>query len=977
MKYLKYLLFLILLIPFNLVEGSGTYKVVVISSTGLAETIATYSNYNDALSEMNNYDSTEDMVASIYKNNTLVNTKYGLFVPNTTGTITFDTDYGSRYVSGSYNSEWLFLGYDDTNNQALIKVSGVTGYVSLAYGTVEPISCINCTYDSSSDVDYVKVVATSSLRLRESPGLSSTQLTSISNGAIVEWLNKGELTIVDGYEWYQVSYNGYTGYIANDLNDDWVIEYVPSSTTSREIGTYYYNYSKTGNLIHEYYATASGADIWFTNLGISPEWLETGIDYYSFDGNYFYESFTQMVDDHYLNTFDNAVNALPYYNYYQYLPSRTQTIYSADNINQYLSAKYVSKINRDDYFSECTTNETGWCSTGSSFPSNQSMLYGEGETFIYTQETYGVNAAQTFALAVNESGWGRSTYSVSQYNLFGHNAVDSNPDLATGYGSVADGIITHATDYIVASYSNPISGANYNGSQYGNKLSGNNVKYASDAYWGEKMAGQYFFLDNYFGLQEFKTAVTTGIKTSDAAVAVKSEPNSSSTTYYNLKAIPDITVSILDTVIGEEINGSNVWYKIQSDVSLDENRNISSNLTNYDYDLSYAYIHSSYVYVESDAPVIFAEDVVLNIGDTYSQEVYAFDAWEGYKAVTQSGTIDTSTAGTYNVTYSSTDSDSNTTTKTITVTVIGDTTEAVIEVDAQYYLDSITEDFKVLGFITMSGIDNSLSNNITYSLEFINNTTDEVIVKTLNRITDSSQMPFLVGSDYSWFDGTVDLSTLPVGDYTVYLKAESGIYYSVVPFSNVFSKSMPTTVEYENKYVTLRSNYETNESPIEVFVREEKIADKTTSSNYNLITEYTTINFDDNNLVINGAAHSVGADLSSSTDVTRYMYFEEINSFKTYNFDIGSTTNGLYEIQLRVSDGYDKTRAWFETSIDVSDIEIGTYSIYVSNDSNVSDYGELQDIFSRNIAATTTIDGKTYTLKVDTENRYRILLIVT
>ncbi len=999
MKKIFYLLILciFLIIPAYFIEGQDEYKVVVIHSDGTIENIATYSNYDEAYNTMINYDSTLTSVSSIYRNGQLVNAEYGVFRFNTSSTVTFDTDYGTRYVSGSYNSEAALINYDPNTNKVEIKISGVVGWVNLSQGQVQPISYLSSSNSSlgyDSNKSYVEVVSTSNLRFREAPGTSSTQIgcsagvsscstgVTISKGNIVEWVNKGNVVNVGGYDWYQVVYNGTTGYVASDPSSVYVQEFIPVLSTKLDFETYYYVY-KNGNLIHQYYATASAGSDWYTNLGPAPTWLSQGVNYYSFDGNYFYDDFTKMIDDYRNNTYDNAVNELPYYNYYQYLPSRTQTIYTAENINAYIGSKYTSKINRSDYY--VVQNGEYVRYNNNAFPSNQSMLYGEGQTFIDTQNTYGVNAAQTFALAINESGWGRSTYAVREYNMFGHNAVDSNPDLANSYESVAHGIEVHARDYIVGSYSNPINGTNYNGGHYGNKLSGNNVKYASDAYWGEKMAGQYFLLDNYYGKQEFRST-TTGIKQGSEAVLVKSEPNNSSTTYYSLKAIPDITVAILDTVIGEEINGNNIWYKIQSDVPIDQNRNVYTDIKNaiYNYEYSYAYVHSSSIYVEQAGPVITASDIEINKGDTLVINATAFDAWNGYSNVAVSHNVDVNKVGIYPVTLTSTDLEGNTSTKVINVTVkdnedVVDPEIPIIktEVENEYYFDSLTEDsgIKVKGFLTMLTVDNSLATDITYTLQFINNQTLEVIEKPLSRLTEN--IPFFTSENtYNWFEGNVDISDISAGDYTLYIKAETATHTTTSALSNVFGVSMATVINTDTKSAFIRNNYETREAPIEVFIRDENIGEKTTSSLYNLITEYSTINFVDNNLVIKGAAHTIGGDYSLTTDVTRTLTFENISTFDRTTFDIGSITTGDYGIELRVPDGFDKTKAWFETSIDVSSLEKGTYSIYINTISNVSDIGELQDIFRRNIASTLELDGKTYRLEVDLENRFRILLIV-
>lgn len=62
-------------------------------------------------------------------------------------------------------------------------------------------------------------------------------------------------------------------------------------------------------------------------------------------------------------------------------------------------------------------------------------LYGLGDAFVKAEKQYGVNALYMMGLACLESGWGTSNYAVNRNNLYGWNAVDSNPDKATYFKS--------------------------------------------------------------------------------------------------------------------------------------------------------------------------------------------------------------------------------------------------------------------------------------------------------------------------------------------------------------------------------------------------------------------------------------------------------------------------------------------------------------------------------------------------------------
>ena len=160
---------------------------------------------------------------------------------------------------------------------------------------------------------------------------------------------------------------------------------------------------------------------------------------------------------------------------------------------------------------------------------------------------------------------------------------------------------------------------------------------------------------------------------------------------------------------------------------------------------------------------------------------------------------------------------------------------------------------------------------------------------------------------------------------------------------------------------------------LQFVIRTEKIAEKTADSLYNQYTQYRTFAIENNKLHIKGTAYSMGMNLSTSQKVTREIIFENQDNYKTYSYDLGSITNGLYEVGSALNDGLDKTRAWFDKTIDISNIPTGTYTIYIATQSNVNDYSELTELLSRNLDdVILEINGKTYSFTIDTNERYRI-----
>ena len=182
--------------------------------------------------------------------------------------------------------------------------------------------------------------------------------------------------------------------------------------------------------------------------------------------------------------------------------------------------------------------------------------------------------------------------------------------------------------------------------------------------------------------------------------------------------------------------------------------------------------------------------------------------------------------------------------------------------------------------------------------------------------------------------------------------------------------------ESEKNSVYIRNNQETRDDYVELFVRTNSLGTKTATTRYNMSNSYSLIEFKNNKLHVRGTSHIINGDYSKVQKVERYLIFENTKTFEVKKFNIGSITNGDYDVVLRASDGKDKTRAWFDAEIDVNDFEVGTYNIYINTISNLADVDELADIFNNKIKATYEYDDKVYSFVVDKENRYRIQMIV-
>ena len=156
------------------------------------------------------------------------------------------------------------------------------------------------------------------------------------------------------------------------------------------------------------------------------------------------------------------------------------------------------------------------------------------------------------------------------------------------------------------------------------------------------------------------------------------------------------------------------------------------------------------------------------------------------------------------------------------------------------------------------------------------------------------------------------------------------------------------------------------------------MANKKSSYIYNQYDTYRTFEFTTNNLLhLKGVSYSYGADLSKTSKVERKIIFENMSNYKTYEYNLGSITNGLYSVVLPVSDNFDKDRAWYDASIDISSIPKGKYVIYITTKANITDIAEFTEKLSRSLDdVTTIINNKKYSFSINYNYGNRIELIV-
>ena len=391
--------------------------------------------------------------------------------------------------------------------------------------------------------------------------------------------------------------------------------------------------------------------------------------------------------------------------------------------------------------------------------------------------------------------------------------------------------------------------------------------------------------------------------------------------------------------------------------------------------------------IVNQLPVINASDKTIYLNSEFDplDGVTASDQEDGpiSKIDVDLNEVKPDQLGKYKVTYSVTDSYGQTVKKTITVTV----SEKVLEKkDGWFHIEEISfnnNQLKISGFEIITGISNSKNDDINYELIVKNQDTDEEVTYDLNRWLDD--VPFVPNdgssNDYSgsWFTGNIDLSKLGDGDYTMYIKASGEDYYSQDIVSNAeYNDNIERKYEgTDGTGYMVRENKTLSTVDLELFVRSDGLVTYGDTPVWSgLYSDLFSYVLDRNTLNLVGTSYALKTDYKSSDNVEREIVFENKDTHKiTYRQDIGSITDGPYKVTSNTNN--DLTRAWFDSGVDISSLDKGTYIIYIRTKvGSVEDYSELADSAYSDLSQTTEFDDKKVTLKRNNDQRIRLELVI-
>jgi beta-N-acetylglucosaminidase len=252
-------------------------------------------------------------------------------------------------------------------------------------------------------------------------------------------------------------------------------------------GRNYYMVNANGELIHNIYIPEKLKYELPYIAGKGPTSLQTGVKYYSWNGADY--------------TTATGAKVSSAYQYFNYLSARSRTSYTAAELNSYINQRLIEaerlyKNNPSGYYIYKDATK-------------RSKLRGLGTALKAAETNHRINALMILSMAMHESQLGMSTNALYKNNLFGLNAIDGTNGAST-FSSPAASIDALATVFLNKKYIEPGS-MYFTGSILGNKGNGFNVKYASDPYWGQKIAGAMFKADRALGgkdLGKYRIAAT-------------------------------------------------------------------------------------------------------------------------------------------------------------------------------------------------------------------------------------------------------------------------------------------------------------------------------------------------------------------------------------------------------------------------------------------------------------------------------------
>lgn len=657
------------------------------------------------------------------------------------------------------------------------------------------------------------------------------------------------------------------------------------------------------------------------------DWMSDGTTYYSSNG---YDFYTDQAMTQYAGTF---------YNYYQFLPLRTKSNLTADDLQNFL-------------------NLSGYA--------GNSVMSGNAQAFIDAQNNYGVNALIVYAMALHESGYGTSNLARTRANLFGWNAVDSDPNQAASYSGIYTAVATQMGKNLNG-YLDVDDGRHF-GMAVGNKGNGFNVCYASDQFWGINIASLAYQIDRASGFKDLNK-ITLGVVNSDSSVYFTKNAYDD-IKWYDIKNAGGVKYgnyfpkAYLVPVLGEENNS----YKTQTSDHLTNGRLTrasSSNMQYYDFDSNVAYIKKKWLQLLSNGSPASNDNVDPTPAPTPtpSTEPTVEPTTEPTEEPTTEPTADPTTEPTTEPTTSpddglkDRDGASYALTKGVTSTSYDEDSHVVTLEGLGYFEGAVARDGEVTDEIYLVNIDSG----------------EKTVISARN--TEYAGMTdVFAGYKAVGFETQIDLDDVEPGNYYLELHVVNGAHDDS---GKLFSIRMNGSYQAKDDdgYTTTFFASPINSYRLEISKEKQNIdtSDLKKSSKMTPLFGSGSISLDNGHLQINnGFAVLRNASMTADDNVSYKMYLQDENG-KVTEYPV-TVKASILDFSKMLNSKYTQDQASFDADLDLTSLPKGTYRIYMEISTN--DYKDLFEMFNiRHATYTGEADGRTYTLQ-STNVRARYILTI-
>ena len=521
---------------------------------------------------------------------------------------------------------------------------------------------------------------------------------------------------------------------------------------------------------------------------------------------------------------------------------------------------------------------------------NSSVMKDKGSAFVNAQNLYGMNALLIYAMAIHESAYGRSSLAVNRFNLFGYGAFDSNPSNAFTFRSVE-----HAVDeHMGINLRHYLDFSNFNAATNTSLFYGSNI--------GNKGAG----INTRYASDPWWS-----IKIAGFAYRIDRYLGFKDLNRYQIAILkPDATRSVFTNT-----SLNTVLYSI------------NERATNYP--LTITATTGDVLFVPSTNPIINA---ALITGSTRGLVPY--------NTVTSIGFINRNQVDFVNI-------------PRVNPIVINSEDTLLTYVTNWEWLGN---DLYVKGWAALSRTNMNLG-AVTHQVNAIN-LDDETLRYTFNMNIASADYVLNIGNgfDYSraWFDGIIDVSSLPEGNFRFEIVTKSGETSGTTALRNPSIDAPRTPIKVDENGYFYRFSFNNRrrmrfelakELGIVVEGLSPLLPSRFNSTGY--FTEFKVEDGPDNRLLIDlkGIAFIQNASTGINDQVSHQLLLLSSSGVQhTFNL---TTSTGQYDLSNR---GFDYSHAWFTgVDIDVTALANDTYRIFVvTTTKDFKDLVEVRDILFAN-----------------------------